>query len=211
MNKTDIIKMYFDEGKKIQEIAIMIGSTKQNIYKCIKSDSRYLKEAARRRKEKSLKIFKKSEQIIKLYYENHKKVFEIAKEVKLSNSAITYVIKNDKRYKFEKERRKRESLKRNRELSKKIKAEKRSNSKDDIIMSNLKLLQIQNAISMSRTRKISNVGIVDINLSHYKFNSKKQKLEFDKSCGDRPCDLPKNIGIHSFKIYEGKTYEKNKV
>lgn len=211
MDKYNIMKMYFNEGKKIQEIAILMKSSKQNIYKYIKSDPRYLKEAAERREKKSLEVLKKSEKIIKLYYEQHKKVCEIAKEVTLSNSAVTYVIKKDNRYKFEKDKRKKESLKRNRELSKKIKSEKRNVLREDMIMSNLKLLQIQNAISMSRTRKISDAGIVEINLKHYRFNSKKQKLEFDKSCGARPFDLPQSMGIHSFKIYKTKTYEKNKV
>lgn len=203
--------MYFSEGKTLKEIAVLMKSTKQNIYEHIKKDDRYNKEAARRKLEKSLEVLKMSQEIIRLYYENHKKVLEIAKEVQLSNSSITYVIKKDNRYKVEKERRKKESLKRNRKLSKEIKAQKRNEAKDDTIMSNLKLLQMQNAISMSRTSKISNAEIVGINLRHYKYNSKKQKLEFDKSCGCRPFDLPKSMGIHSLKIYEGKTYEKNKV
>lgn len=211
MDGLRVIKMYFDEGKTIQEIAALMKSTKQNIYEHIKRDARYEKEAARRKVEKTLETLKKSQEIIRLYYENHKKVFEIAKEVKLSNSTITYIIKKDVRYKLEKEKRKKESLKRNKELSKKIKAQKRNESKDDIIMSNLKLLQMQNAISMSRPRKISNAGIVEINLSHYKYNSQKQKLEFDRSCGAKPFDLPKSIGIHSLKMYEEKTYEKSKV
>lgn len=211
MNKSAITKMYFEDGKKLQEIALIMKSTKQNIYGYVKKDSRYLKEAARRKEEKALEFIKKSEEIKKLYYENHKKVFEIAKKVNFSNSAITYVIKKDKRYKIEKEKRKNESLKRNRELSRKIKAKRREEAKDSAIMNNLRLLQIQNAISMSRTRKISSAAIIEINLNHYKFNSEKQKLEFDKSCGDRPFDLPKSMGIHSVKLYEGKTYEKNKV
>lgn len=209
MDGLRIIEMYFGEGKTIQEIAALMKSTKQNIYEYIKRDARYENEAARRKAAKALEVFKMSQKIIRLYYENHKKAFEIAKEVKLSNSTITYIIKKDVRYKLEKEKRKKESLKRNRELSKKIKSQKRNESKDDIIMSNLKLLQMQNAISMSRTRKISNVGIVEINLSHYKYNS--QKLEFDRSCGAKPFDLPRSIGIHSLTMYEGKTYEKNKV
>lgn len=211
MNKGMITKMYFEDGKKLQEIALIMKSTKQNIYGYVKKDSRYLKEAARRKKEKCLEVIKKSEKIKKLYYENHKKVVEIANEVNFSNSTVTYVIKKDKRYKLEKENRKNESLKRSRELSKKIKAKKREEARDAVIMSNLRLLQIQNAISMSRTRKISATGIIEINLNHYKFNSQKQKLEFDKSCGNRPYDLPKSIGIHFVKSYEEKTYEKNKV
>lgn len=211
LNKDVIAKLYFEDGKRLQEIALIMKSTKQNIYGYVKKDSRYLKEAARRKEEKTLDIIKKSETIKKLYYENHEKVIEIAKEVNLSNSTVTYVIKKDKRYKLEKENRKSESLKRNRELSKKIKTKRREQAKDAVIISNLRLLQIQNAISMSRTRKISAAGIIEINLNHYKFNSQKQKLEFDKSCGTRPYDLPKSIGVHSVKSYEGKTYEKNKV
>lgn len=211
MNKDIITKMYFEDGKMLQEIALIMKSTKQNIYGYIKKDPRYLKEAARRKKEKYLEAIKKSEKIKELYYENHRKVFKIAREVNLSNSSVTYVIKKDKRYNLEKENRKNESLKRNRELSKKIKAKKRKETKDAVIMGNLRLLQIQNAISMSRARKISAAGIIEINLNHYKFNSQKQKLEFDRSCGDRPYDLPKSIGIHSVKSYEGKTYERNKV
>lgn len=211
MNKDVIAKMYFEDGKKLQEIALIVKSTKQNIYGCVKKDPRYLEEAARRKEEKSLEVIKKSEKIKKLYYEEHKKVFEIANKVNLSNSTVTYVIKKDKRYKLEKENRKNESLKRNRELSKKIRAKRREETKDAAIMSNLRLLQIQNAISMSRARKISAAGIIEINLNHYKFNSEKQKLQFDKSCGDRPFDLPKSIGVHLVRAYEGKTYEKNKV
>jgi len=211
LNENVITKMYFEDGKKLQEIAFIMKSTKQNIYRYVKKDPRYLKEAARRKEEKYLKLTKRSEKIKSLYYKEHKKVFEIANEIGLSDSTVTYVIKKDKGYKLEKDKRKSESLKRNRELSKKIKAKRREESKDAAIMSNLKLLQIQNAISMSRTRKISDAGIIEINLNHYKFNSKRQKLEFDKSCGVRPFDLPKSIGIHSVKSYEGKTYEKNKV
>lgn len=203
--------MYFDEGKNIQDIATELKTIKQNIYGYIKRDPRYLKEAARRKEAKSSEIIKNSDEIIKLYYEEHKRVCEIAETVNLSDATVTNVIKKDKRYKDEKQKRKNESLKRNRELSKQIKARRRKEAKDAVIMSNLALLQTQNAISMSRSRKISNTGIVAANLGHYVYDSKKEKLVYDKRCGARPFDLPNSVGVHTYKYFTGKAYQESEV
>lgn len=203
--------MYFDEGKSIHYIASEMNTIKQNIYGYIKRDPRYSNEAARRKEEKSSEIIKNSDKIVKLYYEDHKKVCKIAETVNLSDATVTNVIKKDKRYKAEKQKRKNESLKRNRELSKQIKAKRRKEAKDAVIMSNLALLQTQNAISMSRTRKISENGIVAANLSHYIYNSKNGRLVYDKRCGARPFDLPNSVGVHTYKYFTGKTYQESEV
>lgn len=211
MDSTRIVEMYFNEKKSIQEIAKIMESTKQNIYKHVKKDSRYLEEASRRRKTKNEQKALQYEKVKKLYYAEKKRACEIAKELDLSNATITQIIKGDARYKNEKKRRNIESKEKNKEDSKMIKAEKRKQNDDLNIMSNLMLLQKQNSIAMSRIRKMSDIGIVAANLNYYKFNMEKQRLEFDKSFGARPFDLPNSIGVHTVKTYERKTYEESKV
>lgn len=211
MKNLSIIEMYFDEKKGIQNIADIIGSTKQTIYNCIKKDPRYLEEANKRRENKNEKIKCRYSEIIELYYVQKKKVCDIAKKLGLNNASVTYVIKKDPRYDYEKKRRSLESKERNREMSKRIKTKKRKENDDFAVMNNLKLLQKQNSISMSKTRKMTSIGIVEANLNHYKFNEKKQRLEFDKSCGVRPIDLPSTIKVHTNQYFTGKTYEESEV
>ncbi|PJI06592.1 MULTISPECIES: hypothetical protein [Clostridium] len=214
MNKQEIINMYFNKNIPVQDIANKFSKSRAAIYKIVKADIRY-EETKNFREQKKNELVKENQNLVKkLFFDEHKKVCEIARDLNISNTLVTKIIKSDNRYENEKSRRKLESKKKNVEATKEIVNKKRQrmrSSYDSSIVSGMMLLQKQNAISMSTTRKISTTGIVTANLNHYVYDSKRQKLVFDNSCGDRPIDLPKSIKIHTCDYIPFKAYEESKV
>lgn len=71
----------------------------------------------------------KKQEIIFLYYEKNLSPSEIAKDVNVSKTYITEVIKSDKRYVLEKEKRKNKNNTKNKEKTKKYMKEKREYQK----------------------------------------------------------------------------------
>ncbi|MCR3759356.1 helix-turn-helix domain-containing protein [Clostridium felsineum] len=214
MNKQEIIDMYFNKSMSIKDIANKFCKSRTAIYKIVKKDQRYESIKKTREQQKNEIVKEKQDLVEKLFFTENKKVCEISKELQISNSLITRIIKSDSRYKAEKSKRKIESKKRNVEATKKIINKKRQSmrsSYDNSIFSGMMLLQKQNAISMSRNRKMSTTGIVAANLNHYNYDSKRQRLVFDNSCGVRPVDLPRSIKIHTCDYIPLKTYEESEV
>ena len=214
MNKQEIIDMYFNKHISVKDIADKVLKSRTAIYKIIKLDSRYEDTKKIKEEQKNELVKEKQELVKKLFFDEHKKVCDIAKDLSVSNSLITKIIKNDSKYENERNRRKIDSRKRNVEATKKIVNEKRQRMKslyDSSIVSGMMLLQKQNAISMSTTRKISTTGIVTANLKHYLYNPQKQKLIYNDECGARPFDLPKSIKIHTCDYIPFKAYEESMV
>lgn len=214
MNKQEIIDMYFNRTLSVQDIANKFSKSRAAVYKIIKSDSRY-ENTKKIKEEQKNKLVKENKALVKkLFFDEHKKVCEVARDLDISNTMVTKIIKSDNRYENEKSMRKVENKKKNVEATKEIVNKKRQrmrSSYDSLIVSGMMLLQKQNAISMSRNRKVSTTGIVTANLNHYTYDNKRQRLVFNNSCGDRPFDLPRSIKIHTCEYVPFKAYEESMV
>ncbi|URZ15413.1 hypothetical protein [Clostridium felsineum] len=214
MNKQEIIDMYFNKNMSVKDIANKFCKSRTAIYKIIKSDIRYEETKNFREQQKNELVKENQDSVKKLFFTENKKVCEISKKLQISNALVTRIIKLDSRYETEKSKRRIESKKRNVKATKEIINKKRQSmrsSYDNSIVSGMMLLQKQNAISMSRNRKMSTTGIVAANLNHYNYDSKRQRLVFDNSSGVRPVDLPRSIKIHTCDYIPLKTYEESEV
>ena len=76
-----------------------------------------------------MKKINKSSEIIRLFYEEHKRPSDIAKQVGVVKSYVTKIIKRDKRYFEEKNCRKQESKERHKECKRKYIQKRRQEEK----------------------------------------------------------------------------------
>lgn len=177
-NSKKIHDLYFEHHKSIDFISSEIGLSKPAILKSLKKD-KDLYEAERKQRvakldEKKQELYKK---IQNMYFDKKLTPIKISEDLNVSRSTVTRALQQSKDYAQEKENRKASN--------------KRHNASDDAdIMSDLINKQRRNAIAMSKNKKISNDGIINLNLSHYQYNSEKHALVFNESCGKRPSDVP---------------------
>ena len=124
----------------------------------------------------------KKEEILYLYYEKKKKSVFISKEINVSASYITKVIKNDPRYMEEKEiRKKTNKINRNKKkvIWNKIKREKMRKERLDGIM---EMQHIQASIELSGRKTINNRAFRNWNSSIYRFydGAKEYRVKEEK-------------------------------
>lgn len=212
----NILDYFFKEGKTVKEITMLTNKSKTYVYSVLKKDSSYNEEVECRKKIRETESKEREEKIKDLFFNEKLKPTDIAAKLGVLKSTVTSIIKKDCRYKKEKRNRKNESAKRNKEFTLSFMKEKRQSSKectanDNSIMANLELLQKQNAISMSRSRKISDEGIVSYYLSCYDYDGKKKKLVYNaKRCGTKPSDMPNSRNIHtSVAKFTNKPYSES--
>ena len=207
-NKKKVIRMYFEEKKTPRDIALEFGVSKGSICSVLKATGkRYEKEKMQRinaSKDLSQKI---KEEIGYYYYILELKPRDIANIVGMSPAFVTNMI-NESSMIYQKEREKRKDETKAKKAEQMIKGK---SSNDAIIFGSMMQLQSQNAISMSRRRKLSDDGIVKMNINHYSYNPKKKRLEYNDECGAKPHDLPKSRKIHSREntAYLGKYYDQS--
>ena len=131
----------------------------------------------------------RKETILDMYFLEHLKPVDIAKELKVSKSAVTQVLQKDDRYMAEKERRKAENyrkhIKDTEDRNTRIRKEKKfKNSVDDLVIKN----------ELSAPKKISNMAYRNWNKSAYTYNESRNGYEFRKELG-RSNDVPKFIKV----------------
>lgn len=138
----------------------------------------------------------KREVIEKLYFKEKKTLTEIGKQLRLSVSYVTKILKQNEMYSIEKERRKKENLAKRREKQKESIYEKRKQKKT----SDLSYLALKNehekaAKELSKRTTIGTEALRQWCLSAYKYNPSKKRYEFDAGNSVKSIDLPKYIKV----------------
>ena len=135
------------------------------------------------------------EKILDLYYNQHLKQCEIAKQLELTKQYVSKIVKTDERYKQVKAKKKQESSKRRILYLKEYFKTYNRPKKDDTTYEQLLALQKQDSIEMSYyNNDISPYVFAKYNPNAYHTNS-KGNLVLNKGLkvGD---DIPKSIYMH---------------
>ena len=138
---------------------------------------------------------RKSE-ILKMYFTDKLRPVDIAKKLDISKSAVTQVLKKDKRYMQTKQERKIKNQNKHIEETKEYIKTKRKiaqfkNNADDLILKNM---HNQASVELSKSKKMTNIAYRNWNKSAYFYNEKKKRFEFKEELG-RSADVPKYIKV----------------
>lgn len=127
-----------------------------------------------------------------LYFEQKKSLTEIAEIINTSISYVSKVLRKDKKYKIEKEKRKQDKLLQRKRIQKKLIYEKRksTNSTKDIEYINLKNKHEQATKELSKHSTIGNQALRKWCSGAYKYNDRKKCYEFDTQNLLKPADFP---------------------
>ena len=135
----------------------------------------------------------KKTHILNLYFNEEKTLTEIAKELNTSVSYISKILRANKLYLIEKEKRKRENLSKRRIKQKEIIYKNRKNKEKDLSYYELKSAHEQASKELSKSRKLGTEAIRKWCGTSYKYNKKKNRYEFQEDRSLRSLDLPKYI------------------
>ena len=135
----------------------------------------------------------RKEIILNMYFVENLRPVDIAKKLDISKSAVTQVLKKDKRYVQIKQERKSKNQKKHIEATKEhIKTKRKiaqfKNNADDLILRNM---HNQASAELSQPRKMA---FRNWNKSAYSYNEKKRRFEFREELG-RAADVPKYIKV----------------
>ncbi len=138
----------------------------------------------------------RKEIILNMYFVENLRPVDIAKKLDISKSAVTQVLKKDKRYVQIKQKRKSKNQKKHIEATKEhIKTKRKiaqfKNNADDLILRNM---HNQASAELSQPRKMTNMAFRNWNKSAYSYNEKKRRFEFREELG-RAADVPKYIKV----------------
>lgn len=130
--------------------------------------------------------------ILKLYYIEKLRVVDISKELGISKSAVTQVLKRDEKYIKEKELRKKQNkVKHNKQIQKWVENKRREKDLSDFQI--LKVMHEQASRELSGgNRPISNRAFRNWNTSIYKFNEKSSSYVLKKGI-NVGADVPRRI------------------
>ena len=153
----------------------------------------------------------RKETILNMYFLEHLKPVDIAKELNVSKSAVTQVLQKDDRYSEEKERRKAENyrkhIKDTEERNTRVRKEQQfKNSVDELVLKNM---HKQAGLELSAPKKLNNMAYRNWNKSAYVYNERRKGFEFRKELG-RSNDVPKFIKVEVWIMQEQErkyTYE----
>ena len=132
----------------------------------------------------------KKSKIINLYFDKKYKPIQIAKELDISNSYVTKIIKQDERYETETINRKYENKIKNLINTKNYIKQKRTINRE--LDAYVKQQHIQASLELSGRNHISNRSFRRWNSSAYTYNYQKECFEFDKKLG-RSYAIPKYV------------------
>ncbi|NNG67732.1 helix-turn-helix domain-containing protein [Caldanaerobacter subterraneus] len=135
----------------------------------------------------------KKAKALELYLEGFKLV-EIAKELGVSQPAVTKMLKQFPEYHQEKERRKKENQEKARQWRNKYRKQKREQHDEDY---ELVLKDHREATAaLSRKGRLSDDILITLCITHYDYDKEKERLIFNESAGKRPADLPRSVYVH---------------
>lgn len=147
----------------------------------------------------------KKDLIIKLFFEQHLKVNEIAERVNTSSAYITKIIKSDLRY-FEEKQNRKDISKENRKIAQNnFMKNKREQKRIDDQYSSVRAQHNKDVMELSKRGHLSNQNYRKWNSSVYNYNPLKQRYEFDEQFG-RAADVPKYVK-ERWNIVEEKLLE----
>ena len=131
-----------------------------------------------------------------MYFVEKLRPIDIAKKLNVSKSAITQVLKKDKRYiKIKQERKLKNKKKHIEETKDYIKAKRKiaqfKNNIDDLVLKNI---HNQASRELSKPKRLSNMAYRNWNKSAYSYNENKKRFEFREELG-RSNDVPKYIKV----------------
>lgn len=127
-----------------------------------------------------------------LYFNDKKSLTEISKIVHTSVSYISRILRQNSKYRIEKEKRKQDKLLQRRKTQKELIYTKRKEHKDTEY-TNLKKQHEDAVKELSKYTTIGNQDIRKWCSSAYKYNAKKRRYEFDTSNLLKPADFPMYI------------------
>ena len=138
----------------------------------------------------------RKEIILNMYFVEKLRPVDIAKKLDISKSAVTQVLRKDKRYVQIKQERKSKNQKKHIEATKEhIKTKRKiaqfKNNADDLILRNM---HNQASAELSQPKKMTNMEFRNWNKSAYSYNEKKRRFEFREELG-RAADVPKYIKV----------------
>ena len=138
----------------------------------------------------------RKEIILNMYFVEKLRPVDIAKKLDISKSAVTQVLRKDKRYVQIKQERKSKNQKKHIEATKEhIKTKRKiaqfKNNADDLILRNM---HNQASAELSQPKKMTNMEFRNWNKSAYSYNEKKRRFEFRDELG-RAADVPKYIKV----------------
>ncbi|SHE94971.1 Homeodomain-like domain-containing protein [Thermoanaerobacter uzonensis DSM 18761] len=135
----------------------------------------------------------KKAKALELYLEGFK-VVEIAKELGVSQPAVTKMLKQFPEYHQEKERRKKENQEKARQWRNEYKKQKREQYDEDyeLVLKSHR----EDAAALSRRGKLSDDILIKLCILNYDYNKEKERLVFNESAGKRPADLPRSVYVH---------------
>lgn len=136
-------------------------------------------------------------EIIKLYYEESRKIIDIVNEVQVSRAYISKIIKEDKRYQEKKKREKEETKKRKREYTKNKMRQVREEKFLEESFIRQQHIQASRELS-SGYNNISNRALLKWNSSAYRYNQRIGCYEFDRKLV-KSYAVPKYIRLGSCK------------
>lgn len=139
---------------------------------------------------------KKKEKIEEMYFVQKMSLTNISKELGISISYISRILRNNTNYKEEQERRKKENHTKRRILQKELIHKRRREIATQKAMENqiIKLLHEQATKELSRGRTLGNDTLRKW-CSLYKYNNDKKRYEFDSKKTLKPRDFPLYIKI----------------
>ena len=134
------------------------------------------------------------DKILDLFINKNMKQNEIAKELNVSNSKVSRILKNIPEVEQEKDKRKKQNkIKHNKDIQTRVEEKREAtqfkNSVDDLI---LKHLHSQASLELSKRSRLSNESYRNWNVSAYNYNPSKHRYEFNESLG-RSYDVPKFV------------------
>ena len=133
------------------------------------------------------------ETIESLYFEEKKNLTEISKILNVTVGYISKILKQNKDYMIEKERRKQENLTKRRNIQKDMIYSKRKQKGIDLGYIELQNAHEQAAKELSKSSRIGTEALRKWCSSAYKYNSLKKRYEFDAGSSAKSVDLPQYI------------------
>lgn len=128
-----------------------------------------------------------------LYFEEKKNLTEISKILNVTVGYISKILKQNKDYMIEKERRKQENLTKRRNIQKDMIYSKRKQKGIDLGYIELQNAHEQAAKELSKSSRIGTEALRKWCSSAYKYNPLKKRYEFDAGSSAKSVDLPQYI------------------
>lgn len=135
----------------------------------------------------------KKETITSLYFDEKKNLTEISEILNITVGYISRILKQNKKYVFEKEKRKEENHTKRRKIQKDMIYNQRKQKGIDLGYIELQNAHEQAARELSKSSRIGTEALRKWCCSAYKYNPSKKRYEFDAGGSAKSADLPQYI------------------